>query len=110
MDILKKFAFVVGGAVLIFAAVRNSLTWHLQKFWGASGDFWNRQWVKIHDFYGGDEFVLGMWGKRVLKEKFVYISIIVQYTTHENGQCLASVIRGKSREKCLARSISRVTR
>lgn len=63
LESLKKFAFIVGGAVIIFGAVRNSLTWHLQKFWGASGDFWNRQWVKIHDFYGGDEFVLGVWGK-----------------------------------------------
>ncbi|XP_072040674.1 fatty acid hydroxylase domain-containing protein 2-like [Amphiura filiformis] len=66
MDILKKFAFVVGGAVLIFAAIRNSLTWHLQKFWGASGDFWNRQWVKIHDFSGGDEYVLGIWGSNLI--------------------------------------------
>ncbi len=34
--------------------------------------------------------------------------LLIQYTTCENGQFLASVTRGKFSEKCLARSISRV--
>lgn len=98
LDSLKKFAFVVGGALIIFLAIRNSLTWHLQQFWGASGDFWNRQWVKIHDLYGGDEFLMGVVGTNLtlfsafwfLNAFFLFVDItgqpsfVLKYKIQEN--------------------------
>ncbi len=35
---------------------------HLQEFWGASGDFYQSQWEKVYDFFGGDAFNMGIWG------------------------------------------------
>ncbi|XP_044133823.1 fatty acid hydroxylase domain-containing protein 2 [Bufo gargarizans] len=57
-DSVKKTAFVLGTGLLIFAAFRNTVTWHLQHFWGASGDFWQAQWGKLHNYFGGNELVL----------------------------------------------------
>ncbi|XP_014208861.1 fatty acid hydroxylase domain-containing protein 2 isoform X2 [Copidosoma floridanum] len=51
---LRIVFFVIGTIVIGFAAFCNSLTWHLQKFWGASGDFWQAQWEKIVDRFGDD--------------------------------------------------------
>lgn len=61
-DSLKKAAFVVGSGLLLLAAFGNSLTWHLQRFWGASGHFWQELWTKLHQRYEGHEaslFFLG---------------------------------------------------
>lgn len=55
---MKKTAFVLGTGLLTFAAFRNTVTWHLQRFWGASGDFWQAQWGKLHSYYGGNELAL----------------------------------------------------
>uniref|UniRef100_UPI00358F9596 fatty acid hydroxylase domain-containing protein 2 isoform X2 n=1 Tax=Myxine glutinosa TaxID=7769 RepID=UPI00358F9596 len=57
-DSIKKAAFVIGSSLLIFAAARNSITWHLQQFWGASGDFWQAQWTKFYDWFEGDAWTL----------------------------------------------------
>ncbi|KAM4678113.1 fatty acid hydroxylase domain-containing protein 2 [Discoglossus pictus] len=57
-DSLKKTGFVLGTGLLTFVAFRNSVTWHLQRFWGASGDFWQSQWGKVHDYFGGNELAL----------------------------------------------------
>ncbi|XP_069825089.1 fatty acid hydroxylase domain-containing protein 2 [Dendropsophus ebraccatus] len=57
-DSVKKTAFVLGTGLLTFAAFRNTLTWHLQRFWGASGDFWQALWGRLHDYYGGNELAL----------------------------------------------------
>ncbi|XP_064608320.1 fatty acid hydroxylase domain-containing protein 2-like [Liolophura sinensis] len=62
LDSVKKTAFVVGTALLVFAAARNSITWHLQQFWGASGDFWQRQWTFIYQLFGEDDVFIGIWG------------------------------------------------
>lgn len=61
-DSLKKTAFVVGTALIVFVAARNTITWHLQRFWGASGDFYQSQWEKVFQFYGGDAFKMGIYG------------------------------------------------
>ncbi|XP_029956550.1 fatty acid hydroxylase domain-containing protein 2 [Salarias fasciatus] len=61
-DSVKKAAFVIGSGILFLAAFGNSLTWHLQRFWGASGDFWQNLWTKLYvAFEGHDEalFYLG---------------------------------------------------
>lgn len=35
---------------------------YLQRFWGASGDFWQSHWEKIYNWVEGDSFTLGVWG------------------------------------------------
>ncbi|KAM8973312.1 fatty acid hydroxylase domain-containing protein 2 [Pelodytes ibericus] len=65
-DSVKKTAFVLGTGLLTFAAFRNTLTWHLQRFWGASGDFWQAQWGKLHSSYGGNELALFCLGTMVI--------------------------------------------
>ncbi|CAL9686127.1 unnamed protein product [Knipowitschia caucasica] len=55
-DSVKKAAFVIGSGILLLAAFGNSLTWHLQRFWGASGDFWQKQWNRLYtEFEGHDQ-------------------------------------------------------
>ncbi|KYN07415.1 Uncharacterized protein C5orf4 like protein, partial [Cyphomyrmex costatus] len=39
---------------------------HLQRFWGASGDFWQAQWDKILDKFGDDPVTLWVYGSLVL--------------------------------------------
>lgn len=61
-DSITKATFIVGSGVLLLAAFGNSLTWHLQRFWGASGDFWQTLWTKLYlQFQGHDSalFYLG---------------------------------------------------
>jgi hypothetical protein len=35
----------------------------MQKFWGASGDFWQRRWADLYDLCGRNEFIFGVFGK-----------------------------------------------
>lgn len=39
---------------------------HCQRFWGASGDFWQAQWDKFLDTVGEDPFYLWVYGTFVL--------------------------------------------
>ncbi|KAM9788662.1 fatty acid hydroxylase domain-containing protein 2 [Neosynchiropus ocellatus] len=57
-DSVKKAAFIIGSGILFLAAFGNSLTWHLQRFWGASGDFWQDLWTKIYVAFEGHESAL----------------------------------------------------
>lgn len=57
-DSVKNAAFVIGSGILFLAAFGNSLTWHLQKFWGASGDFWQNQWTKVYLHFEGHDTAL----------------------------------------------------
>jgi hypothetical protein len=34
----------------------------LQRFWGASGDFWQSQWEKVLDAFGHNQFNVGFFG------------------------------------------------
>ncbi|KAL0120260.1 hypothetical protein PUN28_008135 [Cardiocondyla obscurior] len=63
---LRSVLFVIGTVVVGFAAFCNSLTWHLQRFWGASGDFWQAQWDKILDKFGDDPVTLWVYGSLML--------------------------------------------
>ncbi|XP_022079657.1 fatty acid hydroxylase domain-containing protein 2-like [Acanthaster planci] len=72
-DTIKKVIFIVGGAVIVFAAACNSLTWHLQSFWGASGDFWNRQWMKVYHLFGGNLFMLEVVGTQMVTFVFYWL-------------------------------------
>ena len=35
----------------------------VERFWGASGDFWQGCWKKVHALFGGDEFLLSVVGR-----------------------------------------------
>ncbi|KAK3880260.1 hypothetical protein Pcinc_015241 [Petrolisthes cinctipes] len=76
---LKKALFIVGSTTIIFVALRNSLTYHLQHFWGASGNFWQHQWDKILYTFGDDQFHLQVWGTFVVSY-VVYWTVGLIYT------------------------------
>ncbi|XP_053504456.1 fatty acid hydroxylase domain-containing protein 2 isoform X2 [Ictalurus furcatus] len=57
-DSVKKAAFVIGSGLFFLVAFRNSVTWHLQRFWGASGDFWQTQWTRLYTAFDGNEAYL----------------------------------------------------
>uniref|UniRef100_A0A096MGI1 Fatty acid hydroxylase domain containing 2 n=1 Tax=Poecilia formosa TaxID=48698 RepID=A0A096MGI1_POEFO len=57
-DSVKKAAFVIGSGILFLAAFGNSLTWHLQRFWGASGDFWQKLWTQVYLLFEGHDAAL----------------------------------------------------
>ncbi|XP_028839182.1 fatty acid hydroxylase domain-containing protein 2 [Denticeps clupeoides] len=54
-DSVRKAAFIIGSGLFFLVAFRNSLMWHLQSFWGASGDFWQTQWSKLLLLFQGKE-------------------------------------------------------
>ncbi|XP_034245791.1 fatty acid hydroxylase domain-containing protein 2 isoform X1 [Thrips palmi] len=49
---------LISAVLTAFAAFRNTLTWHLQRFWGASGDFWQAIWDLLLDSIGEDPVTL----------------------------------------------------
>ncbi|KAM4545068.1 fatty acid hydroxylase domain-containing protein 2 [Odontesthes bonariensis] len=57
-DSVKKAAVIIGSGILFLAAFGNSLTWHLQRFWGASGDFWQNLWTKLYVAFEGHDAAL----------------------------------------------------
>jgi sterol desaturase/sphingolipid hydroxylase (fatty acid hydroxylase superfamily) len=61
MDSIRSAVFILGSGIIIFVAARNSLNWHMQRFWGASGDFWQAQWAKLYDALDGDSETIGLW-------------------------------------------------
>ncbi|XP_068188244.1 fatty acid hydroxylase domain-containing protein 2 [Antennarius striatus] len=61
-DSVKKATFVIGSGILLLAAFGNSLTWHLQRFWGASGDFWQNLWTKLYVAFEGHDAALFFFG------------------------------------------------
>ncbi|XP_074865870.1 fatty acid hydroxylase domain-containing protein 2 isoform X2 [Carettochelys insculpta] len=65
-DSVKTTALILGPGLFMFAAFRNSVTWHLQKFWGASGDFWQAQWEKVYQLLGGNEWAIFLLGTALI--------------------------------------------
>jgi methylsterol monooxygenase len=61
-DSVRMTVFVIGTALTVFVAARNTITWHLQRFWGASGDYWQKNWECVYDFFGGNEMALALGG------------------------------------------------
>ena len=53
---LFRAVFVIGGLVIVFESARNSLTWHLGRFWGSAGDNWQNLWDNLLSVVG-----IGMW-------------------------------------------------
>uniref|UniRef100_A0A3Q3K7Y2 Fatty acid hydroxylase domain-containing protein n=1 Tax=Monopterus albus TaxID=43700 RepID=A0A3Q3K7Y2_MONAL len=65
-DSVKKAVLVIGSGFLFLAAFGNSLTWYLQKFWGASGDFWQNLWTTLYVAFEGHDAALFFLGKKPL--------------------------------------------
>lgn len=63
---LRSVLIVLSTALICFAAARNSITWHCQRFWGASGDFWQAQWDKFLNLVGEDPFSLWVYYTTIL--------------------------------------------
>jgi len=61
-DSVRMTVFVLGSAMVVLIAARNTLTWHAQKLWGFSGSYWQRRWDNIYDFFGEDPATLGILG------------------------------------------------
>ncbi|XP_048190240.1 fatty acid hydroxylase domain-containing protein 2 [Perognathus longimembris pacificus] len=55
---MKRTAFILGSGLLLFVAYWNPISWRLQRFWGASGYFWQAQWEKILSTFEGKEWIL----------------------------------------------------
>ncbi|KAL3880303.1 hypothetical protein ACJMK2_032551 [Sinanodonta woodiana] len=67
VDSIKKGLFVIGTALLIFVCARNSIHWHIQNFWGASGNFWQKCWQGIHvNVFGENDLLIGVVGTLVV--------------------------------------------
>jgi methylsterol monooxygenase len=63
---IKTAIFVIGTAAIVLIAFRNTVTWHLQRFWGASGDLWQLLWDRIFDLFGGDPRSMGTTGTSIV--------------------------------------------
>lgn len=65
-DSIRMSVYVIGTALVVFVAARNSITWHLQRFWGASGSYWQSKWDYIYDYFEGNEMEIAMYGVLVV--------------------------------------------
>ncbi|XP_047412122.1 fatty acid hydroxylase domain-containing protein 2 [Sciurus carolinensis] len=59
---MRRTAFILGSGLLLLVAFWNSVTWHLQRFWGASGYFWQAQWERLLSAFEGKEWILFILG------------------------------------------------
>uniref|UniRef100_A0A1B6C9F4 Fatty acid hydroxylase domain-containing protein n=2 Tax=Clastoptera arizonana TaxID=38151 RepID=A0A1B6C9F4_9HEMI len=66
LSLLTSVLFVISSALIVFTAFSNTLTWHLQRFWGASGDFWQAGWDQILDKVGEDPATFWIYGTIIL--------------------------------------------
>ncbi|XP_008070910.1 fatty acid hydroxylase domain-containing protein 2 [Carlito syrichta] len=69
---MRKTAFILGSGLLLSVAFWNSVTWHLQRFWGASGYFWQAQWEKLLTTFEGKEWILFIIGATQLPVLFFW--------------------------------------
>ncbi|KAG5683643.1 hypothetical protein PVAND_012914 [Polypedilum vanderplanki] len=58
---IYEYLVLISIILIIFAAFRNSVTWHLQVFWNRSADLWQHLWDQFLDYAGEDEFTLFVW-------------------------------------------------
>lgn len=64
--LVKNSALIVISTIVVFAALRNSITYHLQHFWGASGNFWQLQWDKVITTFTDDQRMLWVYGTSIV--------------------------------------------
>ncbi|XP_031208192.1 fatty acid hydroxylase domain-containing protein 2 [Mastomys coucha] len=60
---MRRAALILGSGLLLSVAFWNSVTWHLQRFWGASGYFWQTHWEKLLSTFEGNEWILYIIGE-----------------------------------------------
>ncbi|XP_068220269.1 fatty acid hydroxylase domain-containing protein 2-like [Palaemon carinicauda] len=58
----KKAFVLLTSLLVVLLALRNTITYHLQHFWGASGNFWQLHWDKFTAFFGNDDFNILVYG------------------------------------------------
>lgn len=63
---LQSTIFILSTLIVVSVAFRNTLTWHMQRFWGASGNFWQSCWESIFQFCGKDDFNVIVWGSYLI--------------------------------------------
>ncbi|XP_056141025.1 fatty acid hydroxylase domain-containing protein 2 isoform X2 [Lampris incognitus] len=73
-DSVKKAAFIIGSSLLFLVAFGNSLTWHLQRFWGASGNFWQNLWTKLYLMFEGHDMALFFLGTMLVPTLVFWVS------------------------------------
>ncbi|XP_028638345.1 fatty acid hydroxylase domain-containing protein 2 [Grammomys surdaster] len=59
---MRRTALILGSGLLLLVAFWNSVTWHLQRFVGTSGYFWQTQWEKLLSTFEGNEWLLFILG------------------------------------------------
>lgn len=69
---LVRAVFVIGGLVLVFESARNSLTWHMGRFWGSAGDNWQHLWNHVLSVIGEDPFTLYVAGTFIVDTAFFW--------------------------------------
>nr|CAB3244896.1 fatty acid hydroxylase domain-containing protein 2-like [Phallusia mammillata] len=62
---IQKAVFIIGGSIIVLAAARNSLTWHLTRLWGLSHDFWQESWWKVMNMCGNDDATIAIIGTNI---------------------------------------------
>jgi len=51
---------------VVLIAFRNTVTWHLQRFWGASGDLWQMLWNQVYDLFDGNPRSMAILGTGIV--------------------------------------------
>lgn len=78
-EALHKGAFVITTFLIVLVALRNSLIWHLERVWGASGTLWSSLWGMIYRAHGENDFILWVFGSVVMTDA-VFILANVFFT------------------------------
>ncbi|XP_033099351.1 fatty acid hydroxylase domain-containing protein 2-like [Anneissia japonica] len=82
LDSVKSAIIVIGSSLIILACMRNSLTWHLQQFWGSSKNFWETIWFSCHWLCGRSNFVTFVFGSQFILTILVFwpLNALLMYT------------------------------
>ncbi|XP_021552956.1 fatty acid hydroxylase domain-containing protein 2 [Neomonachus schauinslandi] len=59
---MRRTAFILASGLLLLVAFWNTVTWHLQRFGGTSGYFWQVQWERLLSRFEGKEWTLYITG------------------------------------------------
>lgn len=73
MESIRSAIFIIGTGGICIVAFRNSITWHAQRVWGASGDFWQAQWQRVYDYVDGDEWTIGVYYQYIVPNVFFWL-------------------------------------
>jgi len=64
--LLSESIILISTVLIILGAFGNTLTWHLQQLWAASGSFWQSLWTDLLRTFGNDERTLYVYGTTIL--------------------------------------------